>query len=98
MLLDGYIQFTLPGGIESRGGSLSAASDENSVGFKKSKNNSAIALKDKIEELRRKSSLSVNQVVQVSAADEIKKFKQLLDEEIITKEEFDKKKKELLSL
>ena len=34
----------------------------------------------------------------VSAADEIRKYKQLADEGIITAEEFEKKKKELLGL
>ncbi len=37
-----------------------------------------------------------SQTRSTSAADEIKKFKELLDEGIITKDEFDKKKKELL--
>ncbi|WP_314320987.1 MULTISPECIES: SHOCT domain-containing protein [Fusobacterium] len=37
-------------------------------------------------------------VNQVSAADEILKFKNLLDQGIITQEEFDKKKKELLGV
>lgn len=35
-------------------------------------------------------------VNQVSAADELIKFKGLLDQGVITQEEFDKKKKELL--
>ena len=33
-----------------------------------------------------------------SAADEIKKFKELLDSDVITQEEFDAKKKRLLGL
>ena len=33
-----------------------------------------------------------------SAADELKKFKELLDMEVITQEEFDAKKKQLLGL
>lgn len=37
-------------------------------------------------------------VQQVSAADELKKFKELLDSGIITQEEFDAKKKQLLGL
>lgn len=37
-------------------------------------------------------------VNQVSAADELKKFKELLDTGIITQEEFDAKKKQLLGL
>ncbi|HAQ1921192.1 TPA: SHOCT domain-containing protein, partial [Enterococcus faecium] len=35
---------------------------------------------------------------QISSADEIKKYKELLDEGIINQEEFDFKKKELLGL
>ena len=37
-------------------------------------------------------------VVQVSAADEVKKFKELLDLGVISQEEFDAKKKQLLGL
>ena len=94
----GYIQFTLPGGIESSKGAFAATQDENSVTFTASENVLATYLKEKIEELMHKSRQSTIQTVQVSSADEIKKFKQLLDEGIITKDEFDKKKKELLGL
>ena len=38
------------------------------------------------------------QIIQNSSADEIKKFKELLDSGIITQEEFDAKKKQLLGL
>ena len=52
--------------------------------------------KKQIEEYKnRKNNVVVNEV---SAADEIKKFKALLDDGIITKEEFNAKKKELLGL
>ena len=37
-------------------------------------------------------------VAAVSAADELKKYKELLDADIITKEEFDLKKKQLMGL
>ena len=37
-------------------------------------------------------------VQQISAADELKKFKELLDMGIISQEEFDAKKKQLLGL
>ena len=97
-LVSGYIQFTLPGGIESKKGVLWAQDDENSVMFSASANDSAIKLKEKIEELKYKSTQNTSQTIQVSNADEIKKFKQLFDEGIITKDEFDKKKKELLGL
>ena len=40
----------------------------------------------------------INQNVPVSSADELKKFKELLDNGIITEEEFAEKKKQLLGL
>lgn len=48
------------------------------------------------EELNKPQTQIVNQ--QVSSADEILKFKALLDQGVITLEEFNKKKKELLGL
>ena len=97
--IPGYFQFTLPGGIESTKGFMDARLDENSVTFDRpEQNDSAKQLKQKIEELIQKSRQSTNQIVQVSSADELRKFKQLLDEGIITKDEFDRKKKELLGL
>ena len=51
---------------------------------------------------KRKDELSVPQastiIQQTSAADELKKFKELLDMGIITEDEFNAKKKELLGL
>ena len=44
------------------------------------------------------SNADVQPVQQVSAADELKKFKELLDSGVITQEEFDAKKKQLLGL
>ena len=41
---------------------------------------------------------NVQQVNQISAADELKKFKELLDSGLISQEEFDAKKKQLLGL
>ena len=49
----------------------------------------------KVEECKKQKS---GQTVAVSAADELKKFKELLDSGVITQEEFDAKKKQLLGL
>lgn len=95
-LLVGYIQFTLPGGIESRRGIMDAAKDENTVTFEAFRNDDARKLKERIEELVQKMRRSTSQAVHISSADEIRKFKQLHDEGIISKDEFEKKKKELL--
>lgn len=45
-----------------------------------------------------KSASSATVIQQASAADELKKFKELMDAGVITQEEFDAKKKQLLAL
>ena len=53
-------------------------------------------IRSKVEEAKNGGDQTV--VKEVSAADELKKFKELLDMDIITQEEFDAKKKQLLGL
>lgn len=92
----GYIQFSVMG-YERTGGMLSAAGDENSILFDESLNALAQEIVDYIESKRNKN--STPQVIQqASPADEIKKYKELLDAGVITQEEFDAKKKQLLGL
>lgn len=57
-----------------------------------------ILTKEELEEVNTKSTETQNNQTTYSAADEIKKFKDLLDSGIITQEEFDEKKKQLLNL
>ena len=47
--------------------------------------------------LAKKNKNGPNVVTPLSAADELKKYKDLLDAGVITQEEFDKKKKQLLN-
>ena len=79
---------------------LAAAGDENSILFNASKNNLVQQIVDYIE--KRRAELSAPQAQQVvqtlSPADELLKYKQLLDSGVITQEEFDAKKKQLLGL
>lgn len=61
----------------------------------------ALEIKEFIENHKRnknKPQEHVTSDAQFSVADEILKFKQLLDMGVITQEEFDKKKKELLDM
>lgn len=88
---NGYIQFTVPGGIESKKGIFDATNDENTVMFTKKHNELVMQIKAKIEGLQRIET-------PVSAADEIKKYKELLDSGIITEDEFRIKKRELLGI
>ena len=94
VLTRGYIQFVVAGSRESKGGLYSAVGDENTVMFAQKDNNFVDSMQQYIEKAR---STPVQQVsTPVSMADEIKKFKQLLDDGVITQAEFDKQKAKLL--
>lgn len=99
----GYLQFEYPGAR-----SLNAMTSENSftfsatVGTKKHRDlkeqmpGIADFIDKKVEECKRNGSASP--VAPVSGADEIKKYKDLLDQGIISQDEFEAKKKQLLGL
>lgn len=96
LFINGYIQIVLLGSQESKKGIWDATKDENTIIFNQKENEVVTNIRKKIEELLstyRQPTVIHNQL---SEADEIKKYKQLLDEGIITLEEFNKKKKELL--
>ncbi|MBR3863391.1 MAG: SHOCT domain-containing protein [Clostridia bacterium] len=99
----GHIQFSIPGGVESSGGVMDASRDENTITFNGSAEIIAYAeemvkyIDAKISEYKRaKGGATIVQAP--SKADELKKYKELLDIGAITQEEFDAKKKELLGL
>ena len=105
----GYLQFGIIGEGSSHGGTGGAVRDENSVllacgtdrGYE-IENANAKAIKEYIEnkifERLNAAPQGSTIVQQRSSADELKKFKELLDSSIITQEEFDAKKKQLLGL
>lgn len=102
MLANGFIQFAVQGSIERRGGVMNATDDENAIVFVKSYNNTAAQIKAFIEDkIFNAPAVHVMPPIPTSApsaADEVLKLKQLLDAGVLTQEEFDKKKKELLGL
>ena len=94
-LTAGFIQFTLPGGNESRGGVSDAVKDANTVTFGpyyKHKYEQAVEIKDYIEKKKHTGSQSAN-----STADEIEKMHALFTKGILTRKEFEEKKMKLLS-
>lgn len=100
-LMNGFIQFAVMGGREGRGGVMAATQDENTVILRMGEQTvKGEEIRDYIEnrilELSKPQAAVVMQ--QTSAADELIKFKNLLDMGIITQEEFDAKKKQLLGL
>lgn len=96
-ITDGYLEFEYPG---SRSGNSSGAySSENSISFAK---RDAAKMEEiyhyidqKIHELKRPQAAAA---AAPSPAEELKKFKKLLDMGVISQEEFDSKKKQLLGL
>ena len=93
-ILNGFLRFTIPGALE--GYKKGMFDDPNTMFFKKKDNDLAESIKNKIEELQRTQQMSSVQQT-TSVPDEIKKYKELLDSGIITQEEFDTKKNELLN-
>lgn len=101
--VNGFIQFrTAASGNSKQGGMLAVletSDDPNTVHFTKNNNDAFMELKNKVEEIM--DQMENNQGVSVqapSSADELKKFSDLLKDGLITQDEFDKKKKELLGL
>lgn len=97
-ILDGYIQIeTAAGGVSS---SNSQYSGENAIQFSGKERNAEAEIivdfiKKKIEEMKNAPS---GVVTQTSPAEEVKRLKELLDLGVISQEEFDAKKKQLLGL
>ncbi|AFK87415.1 MULTISPECIES: SHOCT domain-containing protein [Thermoanaerobacterium] len=81
----GYIQIIVQGSKEN---------NRNAVIFTNKSNEVALKIKEQLEAMLANNATENT----TSAADEIKKFKELLDEGIITEEEFNQKKKQLLGL
>ncbi|HDT6578858.1 TPA: SHOCT domain-containing protein [Bacillus cereus] len=94
---NGYIQFIFMGSQESKRGVMAAATDENTVMFTKREQKMAEEIKEYIESILVNKSKS-QVAASVSGADEILKYKELLDQGIITEEDFQAKKKKLLGI
>lgn len=93
----GYLQFGIYGAVEAKSNVFNANEDENTVTFSSKKTELAISIKNYIENAISQRSKS-SSVRSESIADEILKFKQLADSGVITQEEFEAKKKQLLGI
>lgn len=105
-ITSGYIQFSLLGGNESRGGVTAAVRDENSVMIAgKDEYEDMLELKEFIEQRmleRNQHQIKVQPApsapLEKSPVEQVKELKELLDMGIITQQEFDTKKNQLLGL
>ncbi|MDH1883946.1 SHOCT domain-containing protein [Empedobacter sp. GD03797] len=93
----GFIQFETAENSKklSKGSLMMGPTDEFSVIFTKSQQNEFDNLKSKINQLRNKPKSVIQET---SSADELLKFAELRDKGIITNDEFEVKKKQLLGL
>ncbi len=97
-LILGYIQFEVAGLAGNNFGSENSWTYET---YRQKEADKAVAyIKARLSEMKKQKAGGGNtQVInQLSAADEIRKYKELFDEGIITEEEYNAKKKELLGL
>lgn len=100
----GFIQFSLAGAKANdssytvTGGAMDAVKDENAVVFNAAeKYEIALKIKAYIDDWCARTSLPQNGTT-FSAADEIRKLKSLVDEGMISSDEFERKKKQLLGI
>ena len=95
-LVAGYIQFTLMGGSEAKSGLFQSAMDENSVNFQTwgGANLKFEELRKIVEEKMRES----KNPMKSNSLDDIEKLAALREKGIVTEEEFQQKKKQLMGL
>ena len=91
---NGYIQFSLAGGNEAKGGIFDAAFDENTVMFKARQQQAFIDIKEAIEQIQ----MRAEEPASTSKLDELAKLASLRDKGIVSEEEFAVTKKRLLEL
>ena len=96
-LFSGYLQFTIPGGNESKGGIFAATKDENTFMFAHTKNNAqAKEIKEYIDEAIRRSQAPQTTLSATSLSDELQKLAQLKDQGVLSEYEFQAAKKKLI--
>lgn len=103
-MVNGYIQFTVPGGNEKRARfgrqTADAARDENSVIVTRKRRKEFLALREAVELALAKHHSSAEVPVRsttTSTADELRKLGELLEAGLLTREEFDAQKAKLLA-
>ncbi|CAK9108296.1 Uncharacterized protein SCF082_LOCUS50372 [Durusdinium trenchii] len=94
-LTSGYLQFTIPGGNESKAGLFSAASDENTFMFS-GRNELAEEIKNYIEQRTREVRNPQDSSDRSSVADELQKLADLKVQGILSDEEFQSAKRRLI--
>jgi hypothetical protein len=96
-LFSGYIQFTIPGGNESKGGLFAATQDENTFVFAETKNNPAVReIKEYIDSAIKRARMPQYSSNTASLSDELQKLAQLMSQGILSEAEFQSAKRKLI--
>lgn len=94
----GYLQFTIPGGNESKGGVFAAAQDENTFMFAKKKDNAiALEIKNYIESEVHEARKPQTVAPTANLSDELQKLATLKEQGILSDGEFQSAKQKLLN-
>ncbi len=93
----GYLRFGIFGGNVAPGGLFAAVSDENSILFDQKFNAQAASVKEFVENWISRKHSTQRENSGASVADELRKLKSLMDDGIITADEFESQKKRLMS-
>ncbi|HEV7292893.1 MAG TPA: SHOCT domain-containing protein [Devosia sp.] len=94
---NGYIQFTVPGGEERKGGAMRALFDENSVVFGFSARKKFDNARRLIEQRMQSAFQPTAPAAVASATDELERLASLVERGFLTREEFELKKRQLLA-
>lgn len=93
----GYIQFSLPGGNESKRGVFDSNKEENTISFGNHDGyEKALKIKEFIENKKQSQSPGASTAA-ISVADELGKMHALVEKGILTKDEFEREKNKLLN-
>ena len=92
---NGYIQFAFVGGQEAKRGLFQGTQDENTVMFRASQQAAFERLRD---ELQRRIAAAASRPTQSSSLDGLEKLASLRDRGVVSEEEFQQKKKQILGL
>ena len=96
MFTNGFIRFTVPGSPEFRGGVQSAMRDENAVTFRWGQAKGFNMIRAAVEQSISAHAGAPTGATEPDIPEQIKKLDELRDQKLITDEEFEAKKAELL--
>ena len=96
-VFSGYLQFTIPGGNESKGGLMAATKDENTFMFAKKENNAPAAqIKKYIDAAIRASRAPQAATRAASLPEELQALAQLKAQGVLSEQEFEAAKRKLI--